>query len=72
MPSGVHDENDILVVKERRVLLGIKHLKERTRRIAVVSTTDLVNFINEYERVLSTDALQRLDDLSGKSSERHR
>ena len=60
------------MVKERRVLLGIKHLEQRTRRIAVVSTTDLVNFINEHERVLSTDALQRLDDLSRKSSERHR
>ena len=60
------------MIKEGRVLLGIKHLEERTRRIAVVSTTDLVNFIDKYERVLGANALQRLDDLSGKSSARRK
>ena len=56
------------MVKEGRVLFGIEHLEQRTSRIAVVSTTDLVNFINQYEGILSTDALQRLDDLAREST----
>lgn len=33
-----------------------------------MSSTDLVNFINEYEWVLGLDTFKCLDDLSGQSS----
>ena len=56
------------MVQERRVLLGVEHLEERTRRIAIVSTTDLVNLVDKHKRVLGTDAFQCLDDLSGERS----
>ncbi len=57
-------ENNALVVEECRVLLRVEHLKKRTRRISIVSSTDLVTLIDEHKRVLSTDALQCLNDLS--------
>ena len=56
------------MVQERRVLLGVEHLEERTRRIAIVSTTDLVNLVDQHERVLGPDAFERLDDLAGECS----
>ena len=58
------------MVKESRILLWVEHLEKCTRRIAVVSATDLVNLVDEDKGVLSTDALQSLDDLSGERSKR--
>ena len=46
-----------LMVKECRVLLGIQHFKECTRRITVVASSNLVHFVDEDQWVLSTDTL---------------
>ena len=59
---------DALVIKEGRVLLRVEHFQEGTRRITVVPATNLVDFVNEHERVLRTNALQGLDDLPREST----
>jgi len=56
------------VVQECGILLGVEHLEESTSRVTVYSLTDLVDFINEYQRVLDSDALESLDNLSGQGS----
>lgn len=56
------------MVEERRVLLGVEHLKKCTRRVAIMTATDLVNLVNEHERVLSAYTLQGLNDLSREGS----
>lgn len=53
-----------VVIQELGVLLGVEHLEQRTRRIAIVSTSNLVNLVDEYERVLGLHLLERLDHLS--------
>jgi len=57
-----------LVVQESAVLLGIEHLKESASRVTVDSLTDLVDFIDEYQRILDSNALECLDYLSGQGS----
>lgn len=59
----------VLVVQEAAVLLGVKHLKESTCGITVVTLTDFVNFIDEYEGVFRLNALEGLDDLAGERTE---
>ena len=56
------------MVQECGILLGVEHLEESTSRVTVYSLTDLVDFINEYQRVLDSDALESLDNLSGQGS----
>lgn len=51
------------MIQESSVLLRVEHLKESTGRVAVDSLTDLVNFINEDQGVLDSDALECLYDL---------
>ena len=58
------------MIQESSVLLGVKHLEQRTRGISIVSTSNLVDLVNEYQRVFRPDALQCLDDLARKSSGR--
>jgi len=54
------------VIQESGILLRVEHLKESTGRVTVDSLTDLVDFINEDQRVLNSDALECLDDLPGQ------
>ena len=46
------------MIQETSILFWIEHLKEGTRRVSVVTPTDLVDFVNEDERILSLDALE--------------
>lgn len=57
-----------LVIQERPVLLRIKHLQEGARRVSVVATADLVDFVNQNERVLGSDLLQSLDGFTRHST----
>lgn len=59
-----------VVIKELRVLLGVEHLEKSTRGVAVVSPTDLVDLVDEHERVLCVDLLERLNDLTCESKGR--
>jgi hypothetical protein len=56
------------VIQESGILLGVEHLKEGAGRVAVDSLTDLVNFIDEDQRILDSDALECLDNLSRQGS----
>jgi len=51
------------VIQEAVVLLWVEHLQQRAGGISIVSTSNLVNFINEDKRILRLDAFQSLDDL---------
>lgn len=56
------------MIKEGRVLLRVQHLKQSARRITVVSAADLVDLIDEYQRVLSAYTFERLNDLARQCS----
>ena len=56
------------MIQECRVLLRIQHLEQGTSGVTVVSATNLVNLINEYQRILGAHALECLDDLSWQSA----
>ena len=58
------------MVEERCVLLRVEHLKKCACRIAIVTATNLVDLVDEDKGILSTDALQSLDDLSRERSKR--
>lgn len=51
------------MIQESSVLLRVEHLKESTGRVTVDSLTNLVDFIDEDQRVLDSDALECLYDL---------
>ena len=51
-------------------MLGVEHLEKSTRGVAVVSPTDLVDLVDEHERVLCVDLLERLNDLTCESKGR--
>ncbi len=55
---------DSLVIKEGRILLRVQHFEQGTRRVTVVSATDLVNLVNKHQWVLGAYALERLNDLA--------
>jgi len=66
--SGTQQRSYLLVIQESSVLFRIEHLKESTGRVTVDSLTDLVDFIDEDQRILDSDALECLDDLPGEGT----
>jgi hypothetical protein len=50
------------MIQESAVLLRVEHLEESTGRVAVYPLTDLVDLIDEDQRVLDTNAFECLDD----------
>ena len=54
----------LLVVQESCILFGIEHFQQSTGGVAIVATSNLVDFINQDERILSTNTLESLDDLA--------
>lgn len=52
------------MIQELRVLLGVEHLEKSTRGVAVVSSTNLVDLVDEHERVFRVHLLERLNDLT--------
>jgi hypothetical protein len=59
----------VLMVEERGILFGIKHLQERTRRVPINPSSNFVNFIKHNKRVLGSHTLEGLDDLARKRSD---
>ena len=55
------------MIQETGVLFGVEHLEESTGRVTVDSLTNLVDFVDEDQRVLDPDALECLDDFPGQS-----
>jgi len=58
----------ILVIQEGSVLLRVEHLEQSARRVPVVSSANLVDFINQNERILGSDFLQGLDRFTRHST----
>lgn len=56
------------MIQESGILLRVKHLKEGTGRVTVDSLTNLVDFIDEDQRILDSDALECLNNLPGQGS----
>lgn len=52
------------MIQECRILLWVKHFQEGARGVAVDPTTNLVNLIDQYQRVFGADTLQGLDDFA--------
>jgi hypothetical protein len=71
MTYSLKHEKDklLLVVQEAVVLLRVKHLKKSARRIAIVSASNLIDFVNQNERILGADSFQSLDDLARQCPE---
>lgn len=57
-----------LVIQERRILFGVQHLEQGTGWVTIVSPTNFVNLINEHQRILGTDTLECLNNLSRQGS----
>ena len=64
------DEDDVrqielhleVVIRERRVLLGVEHLEQRGRRVAAEVGAELVDLVEHEHRVLGADPAHALDD----------
>ena len=56
------------MVQEGGILFGVEHLKKSTGGVTIDPLTDLVDLINEDQRVLDSDALECLNNLPGQSS----
>jgi hypothetical protein len=59
---------DLLMIQESVVLLRVEHFEERAGRVTIYPLTDLVDFVNEDQWVLDTNALECLDDLPRQGS----
>ena len=58
-----------VVIAERVVLFRIEHLEQRRRRIAAEVGAELVDLIEDEDRVLRLGAAQALDDLPGQRAD---
>src|SRR5579875_539846 len=58
-----------IVVGKRAVLLGIKHLKQSGRRIAAILRRDLIDLIQQEDRIAHAHRLHALDDASWQSAD---
>jgi hypothetical protein len=56
------------VVQEGVILLRVEHLEERAGRVAIYPLANLVDFINEDQRILDTNAFECLDNLPRQGS----
>lgn len=61
--------HNLLMIQESRVLLGIEHLEQRTRRVAIVPFTDFVHLVDKNKRVFGANSLERLDDFARQGTE---
>ena len=52
------------MIEESIILLRVQHLEKRARRITVDTPANLVNLVNQHQRVLRPYSLQSLDDLA--------
>jgi hypothetical protein len=59
---------DLLVIQEGSVLLRIQHLEQSTRWISVMPLSNLVDFIDQNQRVLGCNLLQRLNRFTRHST----
>ena len=66
--SRTPHEANLLVIQERGVLFGVEHLKKCTGRVAIDSPTNLVNLIYQDQRILDSDTLESLNNLSGQGT----
>src|SRR5690606_3626132 len=56
-------ERDVqVVVAERRVLLGVEHLEQRRRRIAVEADPELVHLVEHHHGIARSGLADTLDD----------
>ena len=53
------------MVQEGGILFGVEHLKKSTGGVTIDPLADLVDLINEDQRVLDSDALECLNNLPG-------
>ena len=58
-----------IVVLELRVLFGIEHLKQRRGRIAAEILTELVDLIEQEQRVAAAGLLEVRNDLAGQRTD---
>ena len=58
-----------VVIAERVVLLRIEHLEQRRRRIAAEVGAELVDLVEDEDRILRLGAAQPLDDLPGQRAD---
>ena len=58
-----------VVIAERVVLLGIEHFEQRRRRVAAEVGAELVDLVEDEDRVLRLGAAQPLDDLPGQRAD---
>ncbi len=58
-----------VVIAERVVLLRVEHLEQRRRRIAAEVRAELVDLVEDEDRVLRLGAAQPLDDLAGQRAD---
>ena len=58
-----------VVIAERVVLLRIEHLEQRRRRVAAEVGAELVDLVEDEDRVLRLGAAQALDDLAGQRAD---
>jgi hypothetical protein len=56
------------VIQESVVLLGVEHFEESASRVTIYPLTDLVDFVNEDQGILDTDAFECLDNLPRQGS----
>lgn len=59
---------NLLVIQESGILLGIEHLKEGAGRVTINPLTDLVDLIDEDQRILDSDTFECLNNLPGECS----
>ena len=62
--SGQVERHVEVVIAERVVLLGIEHLEQRRRRVAAEVGPELVDLVEDEDRVLRLGPAQPLDDLA--------
>src|SRR6516225_3152183 len=58
-----------IVVAEGRVLLGVQHLEQRGRRIAVEADAELVDLVEHHHGIARSGLADRLDDVTGQGAD---
>ena len=58
-----------VVIAERVVLRGVQDLQQRRRRVATVVRTDLVDLVEQHDRVHRTGLADRADDPAGQRAD---
>ena len=66
--NSTAQQSNLLVIQESGILFRVKHLKESTGRVAIDPFADLIDLIDEDQRILDSDTLERLNNLPGQGS----